>query len=232
MVNVHIYCAHREAEPIAGFRRLEMAFDFVCWPPAARSPPGSLTSLFGLRRPRLWGRLLVNEDSPTKGGEEMGKRYYQSRKADANQLEFALEYSGIYEVNRQGGTCEIQRTHGCIANQLAEELKRRGFHVNNKPLRSGLIPDIVATKDRSTLVEIKSGNRSLDITAAIGQLFAYSQLMSGGKIMPMVAVVPEKTSMAKQELLMALGIDVVLWGEHDDEMRFWGLNEAFGAPQD
>lgn len=149
-----------------------------------------------------------------------------------NQLEFALEYEGSYAVSSQGGNREIDRLHGSIVNQLAVELRKRGYHVNNQPVKNGLRPDIVARKQGQFLIEVKRRHSSTDITSTIGQLLAYSMMISGKTPMPMFAVMPLATASRKLELLAMMDIDIILWDETDGRFEFLGLDGAFGAPDE
>lgn len=162
----------------------------------------------------------------------MGKNYNKSRTASENQLSFQDEFGDFYETSSNESTRMVLRTHGLITNQLAVELQKRGYQVSNKPIGDGLIPDILVTRNnKSSVIEVKSGWRSADLTQAVGQLAIYASLVPGKKPAPLVAVIPERTPAEKQALFRRVGIEVVLWGELGGKFYFQGLTALFGARQ-
>lgn len=120
--------------------------------------------------------------------------------AELSSFNFTEEQSGQSSYDRDTTTI-INRTHGIVVNELANQLESRRFKVGNDKNRDLFIYD---KKQITNLFEIKTNTATQSIYSAVGQLIIYSIPIKNE--VSLFIVLPDKLTKTVEKRLHSLGI--------------------------
>lgn len=194
------------------------------WPPQTGSQLGCL------RRPKEANKVakerkekkalaVLAELNDLMTGKEDGDVWRQSPS-------YRPEYGGTYDVAGKKGRKAVDRIHGRIVNQLAEDLAARGVQAYNSGVMRRIRPDMVIIAPWPTIIEVKTKSTWVDVKDAIGQLYSYSTQMGGHENVTKVAIMPHRIVKEKIDVLEAVGIQVVKWRENRNGFSFMGATKS------
>lgn len=138
-------------------------------------------------------------------------------------FQFKHEHFGTSVVEKKTKTI-IERTHGLVVNELANELSKMGYLIGNDSNRDLIIHD--GTNNLKCIFEIKTSINSQSIYAAVGQLLMYS-INIGSLIEPgLFIVLPDLLNDTVLGKLRDLKIEPIYYSWHEKMPIFHNLEKT------
>lgn len=136
---------------------------------------------------------------------------------------YTAEHSGV-SVSERNEPVVINRTHGIVANALADELSGRGYQISNDQNR-----DLYIHNDNqiTTLFEIKTSSSTQNLYSALGQLLLYSIPIRNP--VQLIAVLPDRLATSVENRFTELGIIILYYKMENGVPRFNDLDSLLRA---
>jgi len=147
---------------------------------------------------------------------------YKATTNEFSELEnfnYTAEHFGRIETEKSG-KMEIERTHGIVVNELAQELQRRNYLIGNDKNRDLYTHN---TKQIDRLFEIKTSCATQNLYAAVGQLIVYSIPIK--KPVALFIVIPDQLNSRVLTRLLGIGIKPIYYKWMNSIPIFENLDE-------
>ncbi len=142
----------------------------------------------------------------------------QPTKAEIDTASFNPEFSGSY-VATINKSVSVTKLHGNVINSLSDRLKDMGYRVSNDRHRDLLVGG--RGKSVKVLFEAKTGVGLTDIYTGVGQLLIHASVKP--KPRKLILVLPTMPKNATMRALDMLGIEVLLYSVHGQDVIFKNL---------